>query len=299
MKVRKAVIPAAGLGTRLLPETKVVPKELLPIARRPLIHYSVEEAAQSGLETVVLVLPKDDYSIAKYFQDDATLEELLLRRGRVTTVAELRMLSQLAEVRTVFQDEPRGLADAIGCARSLIGDEPFAVILPDALIDSGTPCVQQLMRCYESYPGCVIATRQVDLSELGRYGILDLSPLAGSEFAKRVFRVNSLIERPNLRLAPSRFGIFGRYILDPVIFEFIDRTEPGLAGELQITDSLRLLSRELPVYAFCFEGRHYDAGDQLGMWQATIDYALRDPELGARLREHIANTVLGAVHSTS
>ena len=299
MKIRKVVIPAAGLGTRLLPLTKVVPKEMLPVGRKPLIQYALEEAASSGLETAILVLPKDDHRVADYFRADLTLAELLRKQGRADNISYLDALSTLIDVRTVIQETPRGLAHAIGCARDAIGDEPFAVILPDALIDPAYACIRQLMACYQQHPGCIVATRQVEPHEIGRFGILDVTPLPDRNFAGRLFRVNSLVERPDPAHAPSRYGIFGRYILEPLIFDCIAQTSPGLSGELQITDSLLLFSRHRPVYAYCFEGSHYDAGDQFGLWQAAIDYSLRDPELGERLREYLADVILKAVPSAS
>lgn len=297
MKIRKVVIPAAGLGTRLLPITKVVPKELLPVGRKPLIQYAVEEAAASGLETAILVLPKDDHRVADYFRGDSMLEESLRKQGRTESISHLKALSTMIEVRAVVQETLRGLAHAIGCTRDVVGDEPFAVILPDALIDPAYACTRQLIECYQEHSGCIVATRQVEPSEVGRFGILDVIQLTDARFSGRLFRVNSLVERPDPALAPSRYGIFGRYILEPAIFNCIDQTSPGLSGELQITDSLLLFSRRGPVYAYCFEGSHYDAGDQFGLWQATIDYSLRDPELGERLREYLTDIILKAVPS--
>jgi UTP--glucose-1-phosphate uridylyltransferase len=299
LKIRKVVIPAAGLGTRLLPLTKVVPKEMLPVGRKPLIQYAVEEAAASGIETAILVLPKDDHRVADYFRADLTLEDLLRKQGRTDSISHLDDLSALIEVRTVIQETPRGLAHAIGCAQDAVGNEPFAVILPDALIDPEYACIRQLMDCYQQHPGCIVATRQVEPDEVGRFGILDVTPLPDHSFAGRLLRVNSLVERPDAARAPSRYGIFGRYVLEPPIFDCIDHTPPGLSGELQITDSLLLFSQRGPVYAYCFEGSHFDAGDQFGLWQAAIDYSLRDPELGERLREYLADIMLKALPSAS
>jgi len=270
---------------------------MLPIGRKPLIQYAVEEAAASGLETAILVVPKDDHRVGDYFRADAKLEEQLRKQGRTSGLSHLNELSSLIKVTTVIQDTPRGLAHAIGCARDAVGDEPFAVILPDALIDPGCTCIRQLMECYQQHFGCIVATRQVELHEVARFGILDVTPLPGSALSGRLFQVNSLVERPDPARASSRYGIFGRYIFEPLIFDCIDHTPPGRSGELQITDSLLLFSRRGPVYAYCFEGGHYDAGDQFGLWQAGIDYSLRDPELGERLREYLADVILKAVPS--
>jgi len=292
--IRKAVIPAAGLGTRLLPATKVIPKELMPIGGRPLIQYAVEEAATSGLETVILVVSPNNTLLSEYFLRDRNLENILLQRGRNDDAELIRRLSQLAEVRTVCQQAPAGLADAIFTARPLIDDEPFAVILPDAIIDSVVPCTLQLMDCYAKHPGCVVAARTVDSSEADRFGILEVSPIHWDDYDDRTMKVNSLIERPRPGSVSSRHGIFGRYILEPEIFRSIERTLPGLNGELQLTDSLMLHIANAPVYAYEFQGTHYDAGSKLGFVEATIAYALQDPEIGQILRERLSNRACNA-----
>ena len=286
-KIRTAVIPAAGLGTRLLPATKVVPKEMIPIVDRPLIQLAVEEAAASGLETVILVTGKGKSLLAEHFHRNVALENTLVRRDRSTEAELLRRLSQLAQIRAVCQEAPRGLADAIRSARSLVGDEPFAVILPDALIDSAVPCTRQLMDCYEKHAGCIVATQIVDPSEVDRFGILDVVPISDRYCGGRALRVISLTERPRPGSVSSRYGIFGRYILEPKIFPCIENTRPGFGGELQLTDSLLVCSGQVPIYAYRFEGKHYDAGNKLGFLQATLAYALKDPELARPLREHL------------
>ncbi len=291
-KVRTAVIPAAGLGTRLLPATKVVPKEMLPIGDRPLIQYAVEEAAASGLERVILVIGEGKTLLPQYFQRDVELEKILLQRGRKAEAEVIRSLSEMAEICTVWQEVPLGLADAIRCASSLVGQEPFAVILPDAVIDSAVPCTRQLIDCYERHPGCIIATGQVEPSEVERFGILELDPVADSCCNGRVAQVRGLIERPRPGTVSSRYGIFGRYILEPEIFDSIEQTSPGFGGELQLTDSLRLCAAKVPVYAYEFEGKHYDAGSKLGFLQTALAFALKDPELAGPLREHLLSLEL-------
>lgn len=292
--IRKAVIPAAGVGTRLLPATKVVPKEMMPIGGRPLIQFAVEEAAASGLETVIFVVTPNNSLLAEYFQRDRRLENTLLQRGRNQDAEQVRRLSQLAEVRTVCQDSPLGLADAVRAARPLIHDEPFAVILPDALIDSAVPCTLQLMDCYAKHLGCVVASQAVDSSEVDRFGILEISPIHDSRNGGRTMRVNSLVERPRPGSVSSHHGIFGRYILEPEIFDSIERTVPGLNGELQLTDALMLHIAKAPVYAHEFAGTHYDAGSKLGFLEATIAYALKDPEIGPILRKRLADFTCNA-----
>ena len=286
--IRKVVIPAAGLGTRFLPATKVIPKELLPIVGKPLIQYAVEESVASGMDTVILVIGRGKNLLAEHFQRNIYLEHTLLQRGKSEDATLVRRLSEMAKIHTVWQESPLGLADAVRSARSLVGDEPFAVILPDALIDSSVPCIRQLAACYEKHPGCVIATRAVERDEVGRFGILDVLPIPDPCCGGRTLRVISLTERPRPGTVVSRFGIFGRYILTPEIFPCIERTLPGFNGEMQLTDSLLLCSSQVPTFGYRFEGQHYDAGSKTGFLQATLAYALKDPELAGVLREQWA-----------
>jgi len=286
-QIRKAVIPAAGLGTRFLPATKVVPKEMLPVCGKPAIQFAVEEAVNSGLDTVILVLSPGKELIAEHFRSKISLEKVLAERGQDDELRAVRRISELADVHIVWQKAPLGLADAIRCTRSVVDDEPFAVILPDALIDPSRPCIRQLISCYDRFSGCVLATREVNSSEVERFGILEVDQ--GVEFASAggVFRVRSLVEKPNVEQTSSRYGIFGRYILEPDIFGCIDSTTPDPSGELQITDSLQLFLQHAPLYAYRFEGVHYDIGDLFGFMQANIEYALSDPMLGRKLREFL------------
>jgi UTP--glucose-1-phosphate uridylyltransferase len=288
-RIRKVVIPAAGIGRRFLPATKVIPKEMLPIAGRPLIQLAVEEAVASGVETVILVIGRGKNLLQEHFHRNVGLEEMLTQRGYHEDAESIRRLSQLAEIRTAWQQAPLGLADAIRSARSLVADEPFAVILPDAVIDSDEPCVGQLKTCYERHPGCIIATRLVNAAEVERFGILDLIPMRDRCCGGRVSRVNSLTERPRPGTTSSRYGIFGRYILEPGIFEAIDQTHPGFGGELQLTDALLASSSSIPLYAFRFVGEHYDAGSTLGFLQANLAYALKDPQVAPWLRKYLAS----------
>lgn len=288
-KVRKAVIPAAGLGTRFLPATKVVPKEMLPVAGRPLIEYAVEEAAASGVTTVILVINDSKRLLAQHFCRDARLENALLKQGKTKTAVLTRRLAELAEIRTVVQPEPLGLADAIRTARLLVGDEPFAVILPDALIDSVQPCIGQLIECYERHPGCIVATQMVNASDAERFGMLDVVPVEDKCCNTRLLKVGSLTERP-LHTVKSGYGIFGRYILEPAIFSAIGQIKPGFAGESQLTDALQVYRGLGPVYGYRFEGQHYDAGSPAGFLQANIAYALKDPDLAAVVWEYLLKT---------
>jgi UTP--glucose-1-phosphate uridylyltransferase len=287
-EIRKLIVPAAGLGTRLLPATKAIPKEMLPVAGKPLIQLAVEEAVASGITSLIFVIGQGNSLLLEHFRRNLDLEDLLREKGQPEDADLLHRLSELAEIRTVVQDTPLGLGHAIGCARAQVGDEPFAVILPDAVIDSNVPCISQLMDCYSRHPGCIVATQIVDPSEVNRFGILDLVPMPGSCCGGRTMRVVSLTERPAIGSTPSRYGIFGRYILQPEIFRCIEQTRPGLGGELQLTDSILLFSRRVPVYAYCFEGKHYDAGSKLGFLQATLAYAFKDANLAPHLREQVA-----------
>lgn len=285
--VRKVVIPAAGLGTRLLPATKVVPKELLPVSGRPAIQFAVEEAVTSGFELVILVIGPHSLT-PLHFRADHALEDLLARSGRVEEAESLRRLADMVELRTVVQPVPLGLADAIRQARPLIGSEPFAVTLPDAIIDSEIPVLRQLADCYEKCRGSCVATRRVSPEDVERFGIVDVFP-QDRDSDPRIFRVMSLTERPRRGLATSDYGIFGRYILEPAIFACMDTLAPGLAGELQLTDALQLYSRTMPIYAYKFEGTHYDVGNKLGLLLANIAFSLKDSQIASSLAEHLAS----------
>jgi UTP--glucose-1-phosphate uridylyltransferase len=298
-RIRKAVIPVAGLGTRFLPATKVVPKEMLPVAGRPLIQFAVEEAAAAGLETVILVVNRRKNIIAGYFDRDPQLETVLAQGGKREEERLIRRLSELAKVLTTQQERPLGLADAIRRARPLVGHEPFAVILPDALIDSAIPCILQLMDCHRKHPGCIVATQLVEPCDVSRFGIVDVVPLPGASSHERAMRVTALTERPQIETKTSRYGIFGRYILEPDIFSFIETIQPGFAGELQLTDALQLASGSIPIHAYRFDGVHYDAGSKLGFLQATLAYSLKDPELSGPLRHYLSALELNRIESVS
>ncbi len=260
---------------------------MLPVFDRPLIQLAVEEAASSGIERIILVIPGDQSLVADHFCRDENLENTLRERGRHADADMIRRLSQLGEIRTVRQRVPLGLADAIRCARPLIGDQAFAVILPDAVIDLAVPCVRQLVECYEGRPGCILATQVVGPSQIERFGMLEISAASLPHSADRVMRVASLIERPEPGSGSWRFGIFGRYILEPEIFSYIDELKPGLGGELQLTDALRSYCKLSPLYAYRFDGQHYDAGSKLGFLKATIAFAMKDSELAEQLREFL------------
>ena len=285
--IRKAVIPAAGLGTRFLPATKVVPKELLPIAGKPLIQYSVEEAAASGIDTVILVIGPGKELIKDHFRRDTDLEETLRQRGWANEAEALHQIAELVEIKEVWQERPIGLANAVAAAEPVVGDEPFAVILPDALIVSDVPCIAQLIDCYRDHPGCVVATQTVRSDDVERFGMVEIE--STSPLDSRVSRVTSLLERPATAQTRSRTGIFGRYILSPQIFSCISNLSPGRGGEYQLTDALSLCLQTSPVYSCRFDGEHFDAGSKTGFVQATIRHALNDPTIAAQITEYVVS----------
>jgi UTP--glucose-1-phosphate uridylyltransferase len=281
------VIPAAGYGTRMLPATKVLPKEMLPVAGKPLIQYAIEEAAASGIETAILVVRNRKSLIQSHFDPDLALESFL-RERRLTTAAEgIHSLTELLDLQYVEQQRPLGLAHAICCARPLVGDEPFVVLLPDVIMVNDEPVTRQLITAHNNQGGSVVAIRQVELQEVGRHGIVQI-PHSTIAAAAATVRVIGLVEKPSAANAPSRLGVFGRYVLEPVIWAAIEQTNPDTCGEVQLTDALNLLCQKQSVLGLCFKGRHYDAGDPLGYLKAHIELSLRDSVLRQPLREYLA-----------
>jgi len=274
-RVRKAVIPAAGLGTRLLPLTKTVPKEMLPIAGKPLVQWAVEEAAASGIETVVLAIGRNKDPIARHFVPDVGLERDLERQGRTSDVQMLRRLSSLCNVRTALQETPRGLADAIASTEAEIGNEPFAVILPDVLFDSAVPVTRQLLDCYYKHKGCVIGSRIVEDNEVERCGVLTVVPWHDECCSGHALRIGAVSERPRAGEVSSRYGIAGRCVLIPEIFSCIAEIKPGFGGELQLSDALSLMAQRAPLHAYQVDGVHYDCGRLEGYLQAELAFAAK------------------------
>ncbi|MFB3128897.1 MAG: UTP--glucose-1-phosphate uridylyltransferase, partial [Lysobacteraceae bacterium] len=251
-KVRKAVLPVAGLGTRFLPATKAQPKEMLPVVDKPLIQYAVEEAVASGIEDIILVTSHGKDSIEEHFNADHDLVSLLESRGKQDEAALVRRTGELANVFSVRQEEPLGLGHAVGCARDAVGDEPFVVILPDDVIDSPLPCTQQLLEVYAAHGGCIIATEEVHGPAIERYGVMAVEPAGDTRWVGRLHRVTDMVEKPKASDAPSPYVVIGRYILEPEIFDLIDSTKPGRGGEIQLTDALLAFARQKAVYAFAF-----------------------------------------------
>ena len=280
--VRKAVFPAAGLGTRFLPATKASPKEMLPLVDKPLIQYVVEEAVASGIESVIIVTGRGKSAIEDHFDVSFELEALLSERGKQDDLRLVREISEMARVSYVRQSEARGLGHAVLQARDLVGDEPFAVVLSDDIIDSKTPALRQLIDVYEKYDAPVVATMQVEGEAISRFGVLDVD-----EVADGIYRIKDMVEKPPVSAAPSDLAIIGRYVLTPDIFYEIEETKPGAIGEIQITDAMRALLKKRDFYAVRFKGTRYDAGDKLGFLIATVEFALKHSELASDFREYL------------
>ena len=270
MRVRKAVIPAAGLGTRFLPASKSVPKELLPILDKPLIQYGVEEAAAAGIEQVIIVTSPGKEALEAYFRPDPGLERHLAERGSLELLERVKVASSLAQVSSVVQEQPLGLGHAVLMAREAVGDEAFVVMLPDDVIWHTEGATRQMLDVYEEYGGSVVAVEEVPREAVKDYGVVDSSPVG-----ERVSRIAGVVEKPDPELAPSRLAIVGRYVLTPQIFQCLERTKPGAKGEIQLTDGMALLLQEQPTFAYQFLGTRYDGGTPLGLLRASLEIALR------------------------
>jgi UTP--glucose-1-phosphate uridylyltransferase len=285
-KVRKAVFPAAGLGTRFLPATKAQPKEMLPLIDKPIIQYGVEEALAAGCDQIIMVTGRGKSAIEDHFDVSYELEKMLEERGKTELLAIVRQISDMIHIAYVRQKEAMGLGHAVLVAKELVGDEPFAVVLPDDVIDSEVPCLKQMIEIYNETGCSVLATQGVDGPAISAYGVLDAAPVAGRHNG-RLFEVRHLVEKPEFAEAPSNLAIIGRYILTPTIFEMLEATEHGTGGELQLTDGLRQLLKKEKIYGFTFEGKRHDAGDKLGFLKATVEFALKRDDLGKDFREYL------------
>jgi len=288
IRPRKAVIPAAGLGTRFLPATKAVPKEMLPIVDIPTIQYVVQEAIDSGIEEIVLVTARGKSAIEDHFDHAPELEQFLEQKGKADLLAMVRQIATMVRVASVRQKQPHGLGHAVLVARDAVGDEPFGVLLADDIIDGAVPCLRQLIDVYASH-GPVIAVRAVPAEQTPLYGVI-----AGKKVAEGLHRIEALVEKPAAGTAPSNLAIVpGRYVLPPEIFAVLEKTPPGKGGEIQLTDGLQLLARQMPLYGYEVTGERYDAGDKLGFIEAAVAFALKRADLGPRLRP-ILRRLLGA-----
>ncbi len=281
-KVRKAVFPAAGLGTRFLPATKASPKEMLPLVDKPLIQYSVEEAVSSGIESILIVTGRDKSAIENHFDISFELEQLLKEKGKSEMFDQVRAISDIAKISYTRQKQALGLGHAIYQAKDFVGNEPFAALLAADVVDAERPALRQMMDVFEKYQAPVIATMQVEGEAISRFGVID-----ADEVEPGVFKIKDMVEKPPFAEAPSDLAIIGRYIFTPDIFEAIEQTTPGTGGEIQITDAMRLLLKKRPFYAVKLEGVRHDAGDKLGFLIATVEYALKREDLGGEFREYL------------
>ncbi len=287
MKIRKAVLPVAGLGTRFLPATKAQPKEMLPIVDKPVVQYAVEEVAASGIPTTIFVTGRGKTAIENHFDVSFELEHELAGRGKEEVRKQMRSISRLCDVVYLRQKHPRGLGHAVLMARQLVGNEPFAVVLSDDVIDSRVPCLKQMAEVFSKFGGCIVAVERVAKSAVGSYGIIEAEPVPNSQWHGRLFRIKDMVEKPSPAEAPSNMAIIGRYILTPAIFKKLASTRRGKGGEVQLTDALKSLLADEPVYGFIFDGKRYDAGDKLGFLKATVEFALKEPNLGKHFRKYL------------
>ena len=287
MRVRKAVFPAAGLGTRFLPATKAQPKEMLPLVDKPIIQYGVEEAMAAGCDQIIIITGRGKTAIEDHFDVSYELEKMLEERGKTELLSIVRQISDMIHVAYVRQKEAMGLGHAVLMARELVGNEPFAVLLADDVIDAKKPCLRQMMDVFEESQCSIIATQEVNGPAISSYGVLDAQKIEG-RFDSRAFDVRSLVEKPKQEEAPSNLAIIGRYILTPTIFETLERTPLGAGGELQLTDGLRgLLTAGERIFGYTFEGKRHDAGDKLGFLKATVEFALKRPDLGPDFAKYL------------
>lgn len=284
MKVRKAIIPAAGLGTRFLPATKAQPKEILPIVDKPTIQYIIEEAVASGIEEILIITGRNKKCIEDHFDKSIELEMELEKNHKEDLLELVRGISDMVDIHYIRQKEPKGLGHAILCARAFVGNEPFAVLLGDDVVDSEVPCLKQLMDCYKEYKTSILGVQTVAHEDVNKYGIVD-----GIHIEDRVYKVKKLVEKPAIDEAPSNVAILGRYIITPQIFDVLQNTKPGKGGEIQLTDALQTLIENEAMYAYNFEGRRYDVGDKLGFLQATVEYALKREELREPFIKYLTN----------
>jgi len=283
-RVRKAVFPAAGLGTRFLPATKASPKEMLPLVDKPIIQYGVEEALEAGCDHIIIVTARGKAVIEDHFDISVELELLLQKRGRTDLLALAKRVARMADISYVRQKEALGLGHAVLQAKDLVGDEPFAVILPDDVLDCSVPCTKQLIDVFNDMQGSVLGTEVIEGPAISAYGVLDCIPVAGKP---RLMEVRGMVEKPKFEEAPSNHAIIGRYVLSPRVFEMLEKITPGAGGELQLTDGIKALMQYEKVYGYNFEGKRHDAGDKLGFLKATVEFALKRDDLGPKFREYL------------
>ena len=286
-KIRKAIIPAAGLGTRFLPATKAQPKEMLPIVDKPTIQYIIEEAIASGIEEILVITGRNKKCIEDHFDRSIELELELAKSGKNDLLKIINEITDMVDIHYIRQKEPKGLGHAIHCAKTFVGNEPFAVLLGDDIVyNDETPCLKQLINCFDEYQTSIVGVQTVEEDKVSKYGIID-----GIYVNDRVYKVNGMVEKPSKEEAPSNVAILGRYIITPRIFEILENTKPGKGNEIQLTDALLTLLEEESIYAYNFEGKRYDVGDKLGFLEANIEYALRNPELKDSMLDYLKKLV--------
>ncbi|MCL4781642.1 MAG: UTP--glucose-1-phosphate uridylyltransferase GalU [Bryobacterales bacterium] len=288
-QLRKAVFPCAGLGTRFLPATKAQPKEMLTLVDKPLIQYGVEEALGAEIPDIIVITSRGKSSIEDHFDFSPELEAALEEKGKMNRLAEVKAISDLINICFVRQKRALGLGHAVNCARDVVGNEAFAVVLPDDIIMSRVPVLKQMKEVHEALGASVLALMEVPKERISAYGVVDAEPHPSAGTEGRLYKLRGMVEKPKPEDAPSNLAIIGRYILMPEIFGYLDKTSTGAGGELQLTDGLRNMLADMPIYGYVFEGTRYDAGDKFGYLEATIDYALAHPEMGERFREFLKN----------
>lgn len=287
MNLRKAVIPAAGLGTRFLPATKAMPKEMLPIVDKPTLQYIIEEAVESGIQEILIITGRNKKSIEDHFDKSIELELELEKSGKDELLAEVCQISDMVNIHYIRQKEPKGLGHAIYCAKTFVGNEPFVVLLGDDIVHNPkNPCLRQLMGAYEEFGGSILGVQEVATEDVCKYGIVD-----GELIKDGIYRVNDLVEKPDPKDAPSNVAILGRYIITPAIFGILEHTKPGKGGEIQLTDALKELALREDMYAYVFEGKRYDVGDKLGFLEAMVEFALRREDLRDEFFKYLVKVV--------
>lgn len=287
MKVRKAIIPAAGLGTRFLPATKAQPKEMLPIVDKPTLQYIIEEAIESGIEEILIITGRNKSSIENHFDKSVELELELEKSGKFELLEEVKRISDMVNIHYIRQKEPKGLGHAIYCAKSFIGNEPFAVLLGDDIVHNPeNPCLKQMIDCYDKYKTSILGVQEVPNEDVSKYGIVD-----GKHIENRIYKVKGLVEKPSKEEAPSNVAILGRYIINPTIFDILEHTKPGKGGEIQLTDGLKELANREAMYAYVFEGRRYDVGNKQGFLEATVEFALRRDDLREEFLDYLIKII--------
>jgi UTP--glucose-1-phosphate uridylyltransferase len=291
MRVRKAVFPAAGLGTRFLPATKALPKEMLPLVDKPIIQYGVEEAMASGCDQIIIITGRGKQAIEDHFDVSYELERMLEDRKKTDLLDIVRHISDMIHVAYVRQKEALGLGHAVLTARELVGNEPFAVLLADDVIDSEVPCLKQMIDVFDQVNGSVLAAQVIEGPAISSYGVLKVKPADG-RFGGRLYEIVDMVEKPKLKDAPSNLAVIGRYVLTPGLFDALSKTKAGVGGELQLTDGMKALLKQEKMYAYVFEGKRHDAGDKLGFLKATVEFALKRPDLGQQMREYLKSLKL-------